>query len=137
MKIETCTRLTVQCDPRYWEDTKINEMEDTEGTLVPFRKGDSWNLVIDLVEGKILDWPTGMTAQIHYKVCDAGQYWLGTETIPRMFRYGRDETSYVPDEFLTVPGRRGYGDYIILNVDGMGRIDRYRRPMDFAGWYPV
>lgn len=137
MNPSECNRLTVWCRPRYWEDATVNGVEDVGGLLIPFRNGTEWEVVIDLPTGRILNWPEGVAATIHYKVCDEGRYWLGTETNPRMFRYGRDETSYVPDEFLTVPGRRGYGDYIILNVDGSGRIDRYRRPTDFSGWYPV
>jgi transcriptional regulator with PAS, ATPase and Fis domain len=29
-----------------------------------------------LATGRVLDWPKGTTAEVHYKVCDAGCYWL-------------------------------------------------------------
>lgn len=35
-------------------------------------------------------------------------------------------------------GKSGYGDYIILNVDGAGMISDYQRPeIDAADWEPL
>lgn len=137
--LETCTHLTVECWPRYWEDTTVNGEVDTEGKLIPFRNGDLWNPVIELATGKIINWPQGMTASIHYKVCDQGRYYLGTLGgspkllgAPKLFQYGAEErrakqSTYVPDDFLC-HGDLGYGDYIIMNVSSDGQIAKYRRP---------
>lgn len=127
--LSACTILTVECQPRYWEDTSVNGIEDKDGSLIPFREGDAWKPRIDLETGKIIGWPEGMTASIHYKVCDEGMYWLGTRDNPKVFQYGSpDDWSYVPDDFLC-HGDTGYGDYIILNVDGTGQIQQYERPV--------
>ena len=64
------TKLRVSAGVRYWEDASVNGVEDTDGTLIPFRKGDLWCPIIDLETGQIYDWPAGANAYIHYKVCD-------------------------------------------------------------------
>ena len=125
--LKTCTHLTVECCPRYWEDAHINGVSDEDGSQVPFRNGQLWQPVIELATGKIVDWPQGMTASISYKVCDQGLYFLGTLEKPKLFRYGdHEDSSYVPDDFLC-HGDRGYGDYIILDVSD-GQIAKYERP---------
>ena len=130
--LATCTHLTVECWPRYWEDATVNGEADTEGKLIPFRDGELWRPVIELATGKILAWPPGMTASLCFKVCDQGRYYLGTLESPKLFQYGdeeqgAEESTYVPDDFLC-HGDRGYGDYIILDVSGDGQIAKYERP---------
>jgi len=122
------TRLIVKAGVRYWEDARINDIPDEEGTLVPFRWGDRWRPVIELSSGRIIDWPVGVTADIHYKVCDDGEYWLADEHNVPLAKYGTDptDTSYVPNDILCI-GDNGYGDYIIMTVGPDGII---------AGWKP-
>lgn len=116
--LSSCTVLTVECVPRYWEDS----------SLIPFRDGDRWKPQIDLESGEFIDWPEGMTACIDYMVCGQGMYWLGTRDNPKVFQYGEPgDWSYVPDFFLC-HGKTGHGDYIILDVDGSGQIRQYERP---------
>ena len=126
------THLYVEAEVRYWEDATVNGAEDTDGTLVPLRVGDKWCPVIELQTGKVLNWPANVTADIHYKVCDQGEYWLGTET-QRTHKY---KGHYVPDEFLCV-GDTGYGDYIILMVLDTGFIKDWQPPaIDLTYWIP-
>lgn len=113
--------LWVSAEVRYWEDAKINGVEDTEGTLTPCRKGNAWEPWIELETGVIKDWPHGTTADIHFKVCDAGIYTLVDQE-------GRDVLTvedYVPK--CLCPEEAGYGDYIIMVVEGNGHI---------RGWKP-
>lgn len=126
--ITKAKRLIVKAGVRYWEDASINGTSDEEGTLIPFRMGDRWRPVIDLQSGRIIDWPVGVTADIHYKVCDDGEYWLADENNIPLAKYGTDptDTSYVPNDILCI-GDNGYGDYIILTVGADGII---------AGWKP-
>lgn len=70
------TYIEVSAGVRYWEDASVNGAEDTEGSLIPFRKGDNWEPVIRLADGMVMEWPQGTTADVHFKVCDAGEYWL-------------------------------------------------------------
>lgn len=123
------TFIEVCADVRYWDDATVNGAEDTNGTLIPFRKGNSWGPVIRLADGQVMNWPEGMEADIHYKVCDAGEYWLQDESGKRIAKWAG---YYVPDDFLC-HGDTGYGDYIIFKVGQDGKIIRYRQPeIEFA-----
>lgn len=120
-KIEVeVTLLEAYCDVRYWEDAEVNGVPDETGTLIPCRMSgrNTWNPLIELATGKILNWTPGKTAKINYKVCDAGSYYL----------YGKNKTDivksingYVPA--IMCPGGDGYGDYVIMNVDENGIIE--------------
>ncbi len=118
------TYIEVQAEVRYWEDATVNGAEDTEGTLIPARKGDTWAPVIRLADGLVMDWPHGTTADVHFKVCDAGEYWLLDDERKRVAKWAG---SYVPNEFLC-HGDTGYGDYIIFKVGADGLIEKYRAP---------
>ena len=115
--------LFVRADVRYWDDAKVNGVEDSEGKLIPCRVGDTWSPVIRLDDGQVMEWPTGTSADIHYKVCDAGQYLLANENKEEIaIRNGY----YVPDDLLSI-GSNGYGDYIILNIDADGKIKDWKK----------
>ena len=116
--IEVCAEV------RYWEDATVNGMEDTEGTLIPNRVNDCWCPVIRLADGMVMEWPVGATADINYKVCDAGEYWLLDEQRRRVAKWAG---FYVPGKFLC-HGDNGYGDYIIFKVGADGLIENYRAP---------
>ena len=120
----THTYIEVSAEVRYWEDAAINGIEDTDGTLTPFRKGNSWCPVIRLTDGMVMDWPAGLTADIHFKVCDAGEYWLLDKSRNRI---GKWAGYYVPNDFLC-HGDQDYGDYIIFTVNENGQIAKYRQP---------
>ncbi len=129
--------IEVEAEVRYWEDAIINGQEDTDGTLIPFRFGNKWCPVIRLSDGWIVNWPEGTTADIHFKVCDQGEYWIASDN----GRTAKWCGAYVPDDFLC-HGDTGYGDYIIFKVDANGRIEKWRAPDVRAigpgdGWIPV
>lgn len=124
MKIEITKKIeveikTLQVDAgvRYWEDSYVNGTNDSEGTLIPFREGDRWRPKIELETGKVINWPAGTTAEIHYKMVDDGKYYLEDEA-------GNEVASiidyYVPQ--ILSPGDNGYGDYIIMDIDENGII---------------
>lgn len=116
--------IEVSAGVRYWEDASVNGAEDTDGALIPFRKGDIWAPVIRLADGLVMDWPQGTTADIHYKVCDAGEYWLLDDERKRIAKWGG---FYVPGAFLC-HGAQGHGDYIIFKVGADGLIEKWRAP---------
>ena len=115
--------IEVVAGVRYWEDAIVNGVVDTDGTLIPFRRGQVWNPLIDLETGRIVDWPSGTNAEIHYKVCDDGEYWLLDSDMESLAYH----EGYVPDEYLC-HGESGYGDYIIMNIDSDGYIQNYSEP---------
>lgn len=121
--MKNATHILAHAGVRYWEDAEVNGVEDEDGTLIPGRVGDEWRVKIELATGKVADWPKGTTADIHYKVCDAGEYWLlGADGTKVAHREG-----YVPGDFLC-HGDSGYGDYIIMHIDQTGQIAEYNRP---------
>ena len=128
--------LLVDAGVRYWEDSEVDERPDNDGTLIPFRQGDRWQPVIRLADGVIEGWPTRLTANIFYKVCDDGVYHLldqGRQAIARWKDY------YVPDRLLSLElGLDGFGDYIALKVDGNGKILGWEPPtLNPSEWEPV
>lgn len=116
--------IEVEAEVRYWEDATVNDVADDDGTLIPFRDYDCWCPVIDLIDGRVKYWPEGMEVSTYYKVCDQGVYWLLDDNGNRIAKW---KGYYVPDEFLC-HGDNGYGDYIILDIDGYGGIANYAAP---------
>lgn len=123
--IEQANHIEVEAEVRYWEDASVNGVEDTDGTLIPGRAGDLWKIQIDLLDGIVVDWPAGIEADIHYKVCDQGEYWLTDVSGKRLAKW---KGHYVPGDFLC-HGDNGYGDYIIMSVAVGGGIVRYEKPL--------
>jgi hypothetical protein len=122
--LEQATHIEVDARVRYWEDATVDGREDTDGSLIPFRVSDSWCPKIRLADGLVEGWPVGTTADVHYKVCDDGDYWLASEGR----RIAKWAGHYVPDEFLCHgDDAEGFGDYIILRVNAAGRVE---------GWLP-
>lgn len=123
--------IEVSAEVRYWDDARVNGKEDAAGSLIPFRVGDKWCPKIRLEDGYLMGWPEGTTADVLYKVCDQGEYWLADDN-GRVAKWRGD---YVPDDFLC-HGDAGFGDYIVFNVGTDGKIKRWRRPEINADWWP-
>ncbi|MBW3243443.1 hypothetical protein KUV57_12285 [Epibacterium sp. DP7N7-1] len=117
---ENSVYLKAECGVRYWEDATVNGVQDSDGDLIPCRNGEVWSPVIHLATGKIKDWPSGCVAKLHYKVCDDGRYTLLDEE----YSPTASIEGYVPT--MMCPGGSGFGDYVIMDVDGEGQI---------AGWH--
>lgn len=123
MNLQEAKFIEVRAGVRYWEDAYLNGQEDTDG-VIPFRQGDLWIPVIELSTGEVVDWPQGMEAKVHYKVCDAGEYWLLDENKNRIAKY---TDYYVPNSILCI-GDNGYGDYIIFTIGTDGKIVNWKNP---------
>lgn len=134
MGIKNATHIEVAADVRYWEDAVVNGVKDESGDLIPGKDGDTWRVRINLGSGTIVNWPAETEANIHYKVCDAGLYWLTDDNGKRVAKW---RGHYVPDDFLC-HGDNGYGDYIIMHVGSGGAIDGYSQPfIDADQWEPI
>ena len=113
--------LHVNAGVRYWNDTDVNGVEDTEdGANIPCKVGDIWKPIIDLETGKIINWEIGKTASVHYKVCDNGRYYLKDADDEIILSI---EDNYVPS--ILCPKENGYGDYIIMDIDENGVISNF------------
>lgn len=122
-KIFNPLEILVSARIRYWEDSFINGIRDTEdGQNIPLKFGDKWKITINLETGKISNWPLGIKAEIHYKVCDDGEYWLINDLGER----AKYKDCYVPG-CLGV-NEDNFGDYIIMNIDEKGFIEDWKFP---------
>lgn len=118
------TTILVNANVRYWEDGEINGVDDhpTMPTMPCAVKGDKgycWMPIIDIETGQIRNWSEGTTAEIHYKVCDEFECKIIDEKGGEHCLI-KDYEGYVP-EFMC-PKERGYGDYIIMDIDENGYI---------------
>ena len=108
--------VNVYAHVRYWEDARINGTpDDADAPEMPCIDGELWCPVINVDTGQILEWPQDTIARIHYKVCDE----CGIKITENGVVIYEDE-DYVPD-FLC-PLEEGFGDYIIMDIDGNGFI---------------
>jgi hypothetical protein len=107
--------LVINCEPRYWEDSSVNGEEDVDGNLIPCKNGNFWQPIINMETGQILNWKIGETSRIHYKVCDAGSYFIFDDKKVHYIIW-----NYVPD-ILGIDDE-SWGDYIIFSVDKSGYI---------------
>lgn len=118
--------LHVRAGVRYWEDATVNGVEDEKGDLIPCRDGDDWKPRINVETGEIVNWRQGTKAEIHYKVCDDGDY--------RLLDAEQNQITFVDGYVISslCPKENGYGDYIIMNVDENGMIENWEfNPKDF------
>lgn len=117
-EVEACiliADLGVRCFKE--QNAKVNGEWDVYGKLIPCKEEGRWLLNISLETGKILNWPEGVTAEVHYKVCDDGIYTLLGEHEEVIIQVS---DSYVPD--ILDPSGYGYSDYIILEINEEGFI---------------
>ena len=112
--------IHVKAGVRYWEDAIINEVADELGELTPCRDGDNWCPIIDVETGIIKNWVSGTYADIHLKVCDECAFKLVGENGETIYEC---EDGYVPQ--ILCPNGNGYGDYIIMTIDGGGLIQNW------------
>ena len=118
--------LLVKAGVRYWNDSEINGENDTEeGDNILCKVGNLWSPEIEIETGKILNWKQGVKAEIHYKVCDCCGYELKDENGKVVLSA---EDGYVPETLA--PKERGYGDYIIMDIDENGQIANWK--FDFS-----
>lgn len=121
--------IKVSAQVRYWDDAEINGESDENGVNVPFKNGDLWEPTIDIDAGTVIDWPENTSASFHFKVCDAGNYFLlDSEKTIIAERY----ENYVPDGLCH--GDNGHGDYIIFSVDTDGKITAYKNKLNGDDW---
>lgn len=136
--------LKVDAGVRYWDDAKVNGEYDTncedrenpggaptipcaeyvgEQHRVLYGENWRWRPIIDIETGQIINWKQGTTADIHYKVCDDFRCEILDEEKEVIASY----EGYVPD--VMCPDDEGYGDYIIMSVDGNGFIQGWNKKL--------
>lgn len=128
--------LKVDAGVRYWEDTEVNGVSDSENPpTIPCAEfvGDKnhiligqnyrWRPLIDIENGQIVNWKEGTTANVHYKVCDDFSCELLDAGNNSIISYN----DYVPS--VMCPADEGFGDYIIMNIDENGFIQDWNKEL--------
>lgn len=116
-------KMEVFAAVRYWEDSEINGIEDTEdGDNIPCKNGENWCPVINIDTGVIENWEKGKAANIHYKVVDECSFGILDDKGEVIFK---QENDYVPS--ILCPKENGYGDYIIMDISEYGVIQDWNK----------
>lgn len=133
--------LKVDAGVRYWEDAYVNgvretDCEETDGSpTIPCAEyiGDKgrilrgskwrWRPIIDIESGQITNWTKGISANVHYKVCDDFICDIVDKDGAAIVSYD----DYVPD--IMCPADKGYGDYIIMDIDENGFIQGWNKEL--------
>lgn len=89
---------------------------------IGYDESDYLELLIDLNEGKVLNWPDGFCLKTNYKVCDDGEYVFLDENMNEVVNITKEYKQYYVPDFLSLEDD-GYGDYVYLNINGDGTID--------------
>lgn len=128
--------LHCDIDARHLDNGIVNCRKDNEDEpKMPFLFKDSynnwrWRPVIDIDEGRIVNWPKGTTAEVFYKSVDDNIIYLLDEYKNPISWFDNDEKEifeyyegYVP-EVLDCVGE-GYGDYVQMKIDENGYIENF------------
>ena len=108
----------------------LDDFEDAEfggefNGEIPCKEGSAVKFIISFDTGVILNWTKGVTAEFHQKVVDCGSYYLLDSDSNIV---ASKEGYYVPR--CLSPSGRGFGDYVIINVDEDGKIENYKPDFD-------
>jgi hypothetical protein len=111
--------------PMYYED------EDVPYDF-PNRIDNSVTLVIEIDNGKIIDFPVEYTGSLSTKLTDGGSYYLLDEKMNVLYSL---EPDYVPNKLI--PEHDGCGDYIDLKIANAHVTNWYKNPsiVDFVKQY--
>lgn len=120
------TTIMVSSYVRYWGNADVNGKSDNpDNPNMPcaVKSIDNgsyyWKPIIDIESGQILNWEHGVTASIHYKVCDEFSCKI-VGSVGGVINNITDYEGYVP-RFMC-PKEEGYGDYIIMDINENGYI---------------
>lgn len=125
--------------PRFFDGGCIDGINDSHvSPRMPCVKAVSndtadlaWCPIIDLNEGKILNWKKGISAFVHYKTVDCNFIIFKDEFENVIKKY----EGYVPQFLNTVDNN---ADYVVMDIDSNGYIKNYRRILDdIDNQYPL
>lgn len=111
--------------PISFEDGEVNGFnDDDESPIIPCAKDGRWNILIDIYNGKVLNWTDGgeaVEAKVYYKVCDDGIYTAYDNNMDEVFVL----EDYVPKIMAFDDEDYGWGDYMSLKINKEGFIENW------------
>lgn len=93
------------------------------GKLHEEKERQDWCPVIDVNEGKVLDWTPGFVLRTHFKVCDQGVYVYSNYDETQQIVSMDCDLYYVPSWLEDFDD--GYGDYMYIQINGDGTIENW------------
>ena len=119
-----------------WKDDLGDTEEDEEKVkgLLPgittddigYGENTYWKVIIDLEDGKVLNWNDRLTLSTHFKVCDDGEYKFLDDNMDEIVNLNKSYGQcYVP-EFMSIDDE-GFGDYVHLTIHPDGTIENYEK----------
>jgi hypothetical protein len=91
---------------------------------IGYRENNYLELIIDLENGKVLNWPEGFCLNTNYKVCDDGEYSFLDFDMNEIVNITKEYKQYYVPDFLAIEDD-GYGDYVCININGDGTIQNF------------
>lgn len=91
---------------------------------IGYRESNYWEIIIDLEEGKVLNWKDGFCLHTSYKVCDDGEYSFLDKDMNEVVNITKEYKQYYVPDFLSIEDS-GYGDYVNININGDGTIQHF------------
>lgn len=142
---------------RYWQDCEYStdgvnyidpNVEDTDEESenmkkitpcvvrkdIGYKPSDYWEIVIDIDNGKVLNWPDNFWLKAQYKVADDGEYVFLDENMNEVVNITDKYDQYYVPGFLSLEDN-GYGDYVYLNIDNKGNIEHAEDMRDEIRYY--
>ncbi len=131
------------CDCEYstdgenWIDPCVEDTEEESESMkkmtpfvvtkdIGYRPSDYLEIIIDIDNGRVLNWPDNFWLKTHYKVCDDGEYVFLDENMNEVVNITEKYDQYYVPDFLALEDS-GYGDYVYLNIDNEGNIEHADR----------
>ena len=91
---------------------------------IGYNESNYWEIIIDLDEGKVLNWKDGFCLYTSYKVCDDGEYVFLDKDMNEVVNITKEYKQYYVPDFLSIEDS-GYGDYVNININGDGSIQHF------------
>lgn len=120
--------INCSIDVGWWEDANVNgEIDDNDNPTMPCVYEDKWCPIIDLDEGRIINWNLGVEAQTNYKVRDG----VSLKVIDNDNHIVKYYEGYVPK--VLTPDNPGWfrgEDYLEMTIDKFGYIKNFDNNLD-------
>jgi len=91
---------------------------------IGYRERNYLELIIDLENGKVLNWPEGFCLNTSYKICDDGEYIFLDSDMNEIVNITKEYKQYYVPSFLAIEDD-GWGDYVYININSDGTIQNF------------